>query len=127
EPHATIAVWEAPDRLTIYDATQGVFTDRGRVASLLGLQPENVRVISPYLGGGFGSKGPAWSHVVLAAMAAKQVQRPVKLAVTRPQMFGMVGFRSQTRQALRVGAKRDGTMTALSHDTVCHTSTFDEF
>src|SRR5581483_11359580 len=80
-----------------------------------------------YLGGGFGSKGPAWSHVVLAAMAAKQVQRPVKLAVERPQMFGMVGFRSQTRQALRVGAKRDGTMTALSHDTVCHTSTFDEF
>lgn len=127
EPHATIAVWDAPDRLTIYDATQGVFTDRRRVASLFGLQPENVRVISPYLGGGFGSKGPVWSHVILAAMAAKQVNRPVKLALERPQMFGMVGFRSQTRQALRVGAKRDGTMTALSHDTVCHTSTFDEF
>ncbi|MBV9760631.1 MAG: xanthine dehydrogenase family protein molybdopterin-binding subunit [Acidobacteriaceae bacterium] len=127
EPHATIAVWDAPDHLTLYDATQGVFTDRARVAQLLGLQAENVHVISPYLGGGFGSKGPVWSHVILAAMAAKQVNRPVKLAVTRPQMFGMLGFRSQTRQAMAAGAKRDGTLTALSHDTVCHTSTFDEF
>lgn len=127
EPHATIAVWDAPDRLTLYDATQGVFTDRGRVAQLFGLQAENVRVISPYLGGGFGSKGPVWSHVILAAMAARQVNRPVKLAVTRPQMFGMLGFRSETRQAMRAGAKRDGTLTALSHDTICHTSTFDQF
>ncbi len=127
EPHATIAVWDSPDHLTIYDATQGVFTDRGRVASLFNLQPENVRVISPYLGGGFGSKGPVWSHVALAAMAAKKVNRPVKLEVRRPQMFGMLGFRSQTRQTLRAGAKSDGTMTALSHDTVCHTSSFDEF
>ncbi len=127
EPHATIAVWESADHLTLYDATQGVFTDRARVADLLGLKPENVRVISPYLGGGFGSKGPVWSHVILAAMAAKQVNRPVKLAVTRPQMFGMLGFRSETRQAVSAGAKGDGTLTALSHDTVCHTSTFDEF
>ncbi len=127
EPHATIAVWDSPDHLTIYDATQGVFTDRGRVASLFNLQPDNVRVISPYLGGGFGSKGPVWSHVALAVMAAKQLNRPVKLEVRRPQMFGMLGFRSQTRQTLKAGAKSDGTLTALSHDTVCHTSTFDEF
>ncbi len=127
EPHATIAVWDRPDHLTLYDATQGVFTDRGRVASLFGLKPENVRVISPYLGGGFGSKGPVWSHVALTAMAAKQLNRPVKLAVQRPQMFGMVGLRSQTRQTLRLGAKREGTLTALSNDTYSHTSTFDEF
>lgn len=127
EPHATIAVWDAPDHLTLYDATQGVFSDRERTASLFSLKPENVRVISPYLGGGFGSKGPVWSHVILTAMAAKQLNRPVKLAVARPQMFGMLGFRSQTRQAIKVGAKSDGTLTALSHDTFCHTSTFDEF
>ncbi|MDQ2711086.1 MAG: xanthine dehydrogenase family protein molybdopterin-binding subunit [Acidobacteriota bacterium] len=127
EPHATIAVWDAPDHLTIYDATQGVFSDQKRVASLFSLKPENVRVISPYLGGGFGSKGPVWSHVILTAMAAKQLNRPVKLAVDRPQMFGMLGFRSQTRQAIKAGAKSDGTLTALSHDTFCHTSTFDEF
>jgi xanthine dehydrogenase YagR molybdenum-binding subunit len=127
EPHATIAVWDSPDHLTLYDATQGVFTDRGRVASLFGLPPENVRVISPYLGGGFGSKGPVWSHVILAAMAAKQAKRPVKLAVTRPQMFGMLGFRSETRQTVVAGAKSDGALTALRHDSVMHTSTFDEF
>ncbi len=127
EPHATIAVWDSADHLTIYDATQGVFTDRDRVASLFGLPSENVRVVSPYLGGGFGSKGPVWSHVILAAMAAKQANRPVKIAVTRPQMFGMLGFRSETRQSIAVGAKRDGAMTALRHDTAMHTSTFDEF
>ncbi len=103
------------------------FSDRKRVADLFQLKPENVRVISPYLGGGFGSKGPVWSHVILAAMAARQVNRPVKLAVARPQMFGMLGCRSQTRQALKAGAKQDGTLTALQHDTYCHTSTFDDF
>ncbi len=127
EQHATIAVWDKPDHLTLYDATQGVFTDRDRVASVLSMPPENVHVISPFLGGGFGSKGPVWSHVVIAAMAAKQVNRPVRLEVKRPQMFGLVGMRSQTRQTISIGAKSDGTLTALSHDTLCQTSTFDEF
>lgn len=127
EPHATIAVWDSADHLTLYDATQGVFTDRKRVAGLLGLKPENVRVVSPYLGGGFGSKGPVWSHVVLAAMAAKQTNRPVKLEVRRPQMFGMLGFRSETHQTVAFGAKNDGSITALRHETLSATSTFDEF
>ena len=69
EPHATIAVWDQAGGLTIYDATQGVSGDQERIAALLGLKPENVRVISPYLGGGFGSKGPTWSHVLIAALA----------------------------------------------------------
>jgi xanthine dehydrogenase YagR molybdenum-binding subunit len=127
EPHATVAVWDSPDHLTLYDATQGVFSCRGRVASLFGLKPENVHVLSPYLGGGFGSKGPVWSHVVLAAMAAKQLNRPVKLELRRPQMFGMLGFRSETRQAVNAGLAKDGTLTALSHETTAHTSSFDEY
>lgn len=127
EPHATIAVWDKPDSLTLYDTTQGVWTDKARVASLFQLPEENVRVISPFIGGGFGSKGPVWSHVVIAALAAKQLNRPVKVAVDRPQMFGMLGYRSETRQKLTVAAKTDGTLTALSNDTVCLTSTFDEF
>jgi xanthine dehydrogenase YagR molybdenum-binding subunit len=127
EPHATLAVWDNPDHLTLYDATQGVFSNQERVAALLGLKPENVRVISPYLGGGFGSKGPTWSHVVLAALAAKQLGRPVKLEVSRPQMFGMLGYRSPTHQTIIAGAKKDGTLSALSHDTLSHTSSFDEF
>src|SRR5438034_616871 len=127
EPHATTAVWEGSRKLTLYDATQGVFGCRARVAELLGLDPADVRVLAPYLGGGFGSKGPTWSHVVLAAMAAREVKRPVKLALTRPQMFGPIGHRSQTRQSIALGARRDGTLTALRHDTLAHTSTFDEF
>jgi xanthine dehydrogenase YagR molybdenum-binding subunit len=127
EPHATIAVWAGNDKLTLYDATQGIFGDRKRVADLLGLQPENVRVISLYLGGGFGSKGPTWSHVVLCAMAAKQVQRPVKLVLARRQMFGPIGFRSETRQHIVAGARTDGTLTALRNETISHTSSFDEF
>src|SRR5207247_9078666 len=93
EPHCTIAVWEGSTKLTLYDTTQGIFGDRKLVADLLGLQPENVRVISLYLGGGFGSKGPTWSHVLLCAMAAGQVQRSVKLALARRHMFGPIGFR----------------------------------
>jgi xanthine dehydrogenase YagR molybdenum-binding subunit len=127
EPHATIAVWDGPDKLTLYDATQGIFGDRKRVAGLLGLQEENVRVISLYLGGGFGSKGPTWSHTMLCAMAARQVNRPVKLAMRRPQMFGPVGCRSETQQTISIGASKDGRLTALSNDTLTHTSTFDDF
>jgi xanthine dehydrogenase YagR molybdenum-binding subunit len=127
EPHATIAVWEGDDRLTLYDTTQGLFGDRDRVANLLGLKPENVRVISLFLGGGFGSKGPTWSHVLLCAMAARGVGRPVKVVLKRPQMFGPVGSRSATRQDIACAANHDGTLTAQRNHTVTHTSSFDEF
>jgi xanthine dehydrogenase YagR molybdenum-binding subunit len=127
EPHATIAVWDGSDKLTLYDASQGIFGDRKRVADLLGLQPDNVRVVALYLGGGFGSKGPTWSHVLLCAMAARHVHRPVKLVLARPQMFGPVGCRTETRQTIAAGAKRNGTLTALRNETLSHTSTMDEF
>jgi xanthine dehydrogenase YagR molybdenum-binding subunit len=127
EPHATTAVWDGPDKLTLYDTSQGIFGDRKRVAALLGLAPENVRVICLYVGGGFGSKGPCWSHTVLCAMAARHIQRPVKLVLRRPQMFGPVGCRSATRQIISAGAQPDGTLRALRNETISHTSTFDEF
>lgn len=127
EPHATIAVWDTPESLILFDATQGVFTDRDRVAHLLGLKPESVRIISPYLGGGFGSKGPTWSHVIITALAAKRVGKPVKLAVTRPQMFGMLGYRSETKQLVRAGVGLDGRLSALQFDTTCLTSNFETY
>lgn len=127
EPHATIAVWDGTEKLTLYDTSQGIFGDRKRVADLLGLTPENIRVVSLFLGGGFGSKGPCWSHTMLCAMAARQVKRPVKLVLRRPQMFGPVGCRSATRQILSVGAQSDGKLAALRNETISHTSTFDEF
>ena len=126
EPHATLAVWEG-DKLTLHDATQGVTGVKTAIARTFGISPDNVRVMSPYLGGGFGCKGSMWSHVPLAAMAAKKLGRPVRLVLTRPQMFGPVGGRPQTRQHLQVGAKRDGTLTAIQHDVISHTSEFEDF
>jgi xanthine dehydrogenase YagR molybdenum-binding subunit len=127
EPHATIAVWDGPDKLTLYDTSQGIFGDRERVAGLLGIDPANLRVVCLYVGGGFGSKGPTWSHSPLCAMAARQVGRPVKLVVRRPQMFGPVGCRTETQQTISLGAMGDGKLQALSNETYTHTSTFDEF
>ncbi len=85
EPSATIAMWEG-DKLTLYDATQGTNRFQTTVAHLLGLSPENVRVIAKFVGGGFGCKTMVWSHIWLAALAARQVGRPVKLVLTREQM-----------------------------------------
>ena len=126
EPHSTIAAWEGDDKLT-YDTSQGIFGDRKRIAELLGLQPDNVRVVSLFVGGGFGSKGPTWSHSAICAMAARYVKRPVKLVLRRPQMFGPVGCRSETHQTISMGASKDGTLTALTNETLTHTSTMDEF
>jgi xanthine dehydrogenase YagR molybdenum-binding subunit len=126
EMHATIALWEG-DKVTLWDATQNVYGVRGTVAKSLSIPPENVRVISHFVGGAFGGKGSAWSHVVLAAMAARQVGRPVKIVLTRRQMFGPVGGRPHTVQHITLGARRDGTLTALRHDSTSSTSTIEEW
>jgi xanthine dehydrogenase YagR molybdenum-binding subunit len=127
EPHATIAVWQGDTKLTLYDATQGIFSVRGKIAKTFGLEPTDVRVINHFVGGGFGCKGSPWSHVALAALAAKAVGRPVKLVVTRPQMFALVGHRPQTIQTITLGATADAKLTVMRHDVVSETSRFDEF
>jgi xanthine dehydrogenase YagR molybdenum-binding subunit len=127
EMHATIAVWQDPDRLTVYDSTQGIFEVRRKLAASFALPKENVRVISKFVGGGFGSKGSCWSHVALAALAARQVRRPVKLMVARPQMFGPVGSRPATIQRVTLGARNDGVLTVIRHESRSETSRFDEF
>ncbi|MDQ6924642.1 MAG: xanthine dehydrogenase family protein molybdopterin-binding subunit [Candidatus Eremiobacteraeota bacterium] len=126
EPHATLAVWEG-DHLTLYDATQGVFGTRDTVAKAFQLPKEHVRVVSYFLGGGFGCKGSAWSHVILSAMAARQVGRPVKLVLTRRQMFGPVGGRPETVQRVTLGAAHDGTLTAERHLSTSNTSTLEDW
>jgi len=127
EPHATIAVWQGSDALTLYDASQGIFGVKKKIASVFALDPARVRVINHYVGGGFGCKGATWSHVALAAMAAKVVGRAVKLVVTRQQMFGFVGHRPKTIQSIALGADRTGRLLAAVHDVTSETSTFDEF
>ncbi|HLB08771.1 MAG TPA: xanthine dehydrogenase family protein molybdopterin-binding subunit, partial [Gemmatimonadaceae bacterium] len=126
EPHATIATWEG-DKLTLYDSSQGIFSARKIAAATFDIPPENVRVVSWFIGGGFGSKGSTWSHVMLAAMAARKVGRPVKLAITRRQMFGPVGGRPRTVQQISLGAMHDGTLTAIRHVSTSATSEFEEW
>ena len=127
EPHGTIAVWNAADRVTVYDATQGITGVRKRIAKLFGLPLDGVRVISLFVGGGFGCKGTPWSHVPLAVMAARVLGRPVKLVLTRHQMFSLVGHRPVTRQQLALGADGRGRLVAMRHDVHAVTSRFDEF
>jgi xanthine dehydrogenase YagR molybdenum-binding subunit len=126
EPHATVAIWEG-DHLTLFDSTQGIFGARKRVADLFEIPVENVRIVTHFVGGGFGSKGPVWSHVVLTAMAARQVGRPVKLSLSRRQMFGPIGFRGETHQFIKLGARRDGVLSLIEHHGTVQTSMFDEF
>jgi xanthine dehydrogenase YagR molybdenum-binding subunit len=126
EPHATIASWEG-ERLTLHDSTQYVTGVCQTVSKTLGIDESNVQVHSPFVGGGFGCKGSVWSHVVLAAMAAKQAGRPVKLVLERTQMFGPVGGRPQTEQHVLLAAKRSGELTAIRHEVISHTSFIEDF
>lgn len=126
EPHATLAQWDG-DRLTVHDATQHITAVQETLAEIFGIPQKNVRVISPFVGGGFGCKGQVWSHVVLAAMAAKQAKRPVKLVLERPQMFGPVGARPRTHQHVTLGATRQGKLTAIRHEVHAHTSMIEDY
>ena len=126
EPHATVAVWEG-DHLTLYDSTQSVMGSRDAVAKVLGLPKENVRLISPFIGGGFGCKGFTWHHTFLAPMAARLAGRPVKLVLDRQQMFTSNGHRSRTIQEIKLGATQDGALTSIQHHTISETSFVDEF
>jgi len=126
EPHATVAVWQG-DELTLYDATQYISGCRSTVAKTLGMAPDKVRVVCPYVGGGFGCKGSTWSHVPLAALAARQVGRPVKLVLGRDQMFGFVGCRPLTEQELIVTADSSGQFESMQHHSFSHTSMIEDF
>lgn len=126
EPHATIAEWKGED-LTLYDATQYVSGVQETVAKTLGIEVKQVRVISPYVGGGFGCKGSAWSHVVLSAMVARESGAPVKLVVDRTQMFGPVGGRPHTEQHLALAADKSGHLIAATHESMSHTSQVEDW
>ena len=126
EPHATIAQWNG-DELMVYDSTQSVFGSRNLLANMLGVPQEKIRLVSLYIGGGFGSKGFSWPNTVITCMAAKFVNRPVKLVLSRQQMFSTAGRRTQTIQQIQLGSDAAGKLSALKHDTISESSFVDEF
>ncbi|MDF2764323.1 MAG: putative Xanthine dehydrogenase [Rhodospirillales bacterium] len=126
EMHATIAAWDG-DRLTLWDKTQFVHNVADEIAAVFGIPAENIRVISPFVGGAFGSGLRTWPHVTLAAIGARVAKRPVKLMLSRREMYYSVGYRPHTVQRVALGASRDGRLAAILHDAHQETSTYEEF
>ena len=124
ELHSTTAIWDG-STLTLYESSQGVVNLRGVLAQMFGLPNENVRVITKFVGSGFGSKLWPWTQCPLAAAAARQVGRPVKLVLSRKMMFQSVGHRPRTQQRVRLGATRDGKLVSLQHDYIYQRSMLD--
>ncbi|HEY2148140.1 MAG TPA: xanthine dehydrogenase family protein molybdopterin-binding subunit, partial [Pirellulales bacterium] len=126
ELHSTVAEWDGSS-VTLYEATQGVVNHRNVLAQMLGIPKENVRVISKFLGSGFGGKLFPWPHAILAAAAARNLSKPVKLVVSRRTMFQSVGHRPRTWQRVRLATTREGKLTSLRQDYANHTSILDDY
>ena len=126
ELHASVAVWNG-DRVTLYETTQGVVNHRVVMAQVLGLPLENVRVVTRFLGSGFGGKLFPWPHTAMTAVAARRLNRPVKLSLNRRMMFATVGFRPRTEQRIKLGSTKEGKLLALRHDYLNVTSQLDDF
>jgi len=116
EPHATIAAWEG-DRLTLWTSNQMIAWNKAEMAKILGMRAENVRLDSPFIGGGFGGKLFPRADALLAALGARAAKRPVKVALQRPLMFNNTTHRPATIQRIRIGATRDGKITAIGHES----------
>jgi len=127
EPHVTLAVWDDDGTLTLYDSTQMVVGTRKLASQVLGVPEEKINVVCEFLGGGFGGKSWSWPHTLLAALAAKVVNRPVRLQLTRAQMYSMAGHQAATVQTTALGADHDGKLTGIRHHSVNPTSIFDDY
>jgi xanthine dehydrogenase YagR molybdenum-binding subunit len=126
EMHATIAAWDG-DRLILWDKTQWVHNVSDEIAAVFGIPAQNIRVVSPFVGGAFGSGLRTWPHVTLAALGARVTGRPVKLMLSRREMYYGVGYRPHTVQRVALGASRDGRLAAIVHDGYQETSSYEEF
>lgn len=127
ELHATIAHWETEDKLLVYDKSQGPKGTQSELARLFGIDPKNVRVITKFVGGAFGAALRSWPHVPAACIAAKMVKRPVRVQLTRRQMFTMVGYRPMAWQKIAVGASKDGKLTGITHNAISNTSRYEDY
>ncbi|WP_433578382.1 xanthine dehydrogenase family protein molybdopterin-binding subunit [Nocardia brasiliensis] len=123
---ATIARWDG-DTVTMWDKVQGITVARNTIADALSVPPANVRILSPFVGGAFGSAGRTWPHQILAAYAAREMGRPVKLLLSRKQMYHGIGYRPTSRQRMTIGATRDGRITALIHEARTETARYQVY
>ncbi|MCW3116210.1 MAG: xanthine dehydrogenase YagR molybdenum-binding subunit [Chitinophagaceae bacterium] len=127
ELHAIIAVWEAEDKITVYDKTQGPKDTQQSIMQAFNLPEKNVQVVTEYVGGAFGSALRTWPHEIAAMLAAKKVNKPVKLVLGRDNMFTLVGYRPYTIQKIGLGATEDGKLTGITHTAISQTSSYEEF
>ena len=127
EMHAITAMWDGDDKVTVYEKTQGVKSTQRIIAATFKLKEENVKVFAPFVGGGFGSALRTWPHSIVALMGAKKTGRPIKLMLTRMQMFTLVGYRPYTLQRMALGATAEGKLVGISHEADSITSMYEEF
>ncbi len=127
EMHATIAIWEGDDKLTVYDKSQGPKSTQFTISRTFGIPDKNVRVIVENVGGAFGNALRSWPNVPAACIAAKKLNRPVKVLLTRPQMFTLVGYRPHSWQKIGVGADATGKLLGISHEAISNTSRYEDF
>jgi xanthine dehydrogenase YagR molybdenum-binding subunit len=127
EPHATMATWDSSGALTIFEASQHIFGMREFVSIVLGLPQEKITVVSRFVGGGFGGKAYVWPHTLMAALAARVVRHPVRIQLTRAQMYSMVGHQPATLQTITLAADKTGKLTGIRHDSISPTSVFDNY
>ncbi len=127
EPHATIAVWGDDETLTIFEPSQMVYAVKNTLVKMFDLAEDKVRAIAPFVGGGFGGKGGMWWNTALCVAAAKAVNRPVKLALSREGVFRVVGGRTPSEQRVALGARRDGKLSAFIHSGITATTTHNNF
>ncbi len=127
EMHALTVKWDSDDKLTVYEKTQSLYGTQGTIAKVFGIPPQNVHVITKFVGGAFGSAGSTWPHSIAAVMAAKQIGRPLKVSLTRDQMFTMVGYRPKAIQKIGMGASKDGKLFGITHEAYANTSNYGEF
>ena len=127
EPHAVTVVWDGDDKVTVYDKTQSLQDAQKNIATLYNLPVKNVHVISHYIGGAFGSAFNFWPHTAAAVIAAKKIGRPLKVVLTRNQLFTLVGYRPEAIQKMGIGAGKDGILVGITHEAEANTSSYETF
>jgi xanthine dehydrogenase YagR molybdenum-binding subunit len=127
ELHAITVNWGGDDKVTVYEKTQTLSGTQQNIASAFGLKNENVRVITQFIGGAFGSAFNTWPHSIAALIGAKKAGRPLKLMLTRSEMFTMVGYRPEAIQKIAMGASKDGKLTAITHEAIAMTASYQVF